>query len=129
MKSLTRTLTLPWGVGRMPADLRDKFGETVGSGSGLAADLKTWVRDGDSYRGTIYMLPDRGYNVTGTTDFRARLYKLSIVFKPTENPGALSADARQSGVTATLADTILLTDAEGQSLTGLDPSQGGVRRA
>jgi hypothetical protein len=28
------------------------------------------------------MLPDRGYNITGTTDFRARLYKLSIDLRP-----------------------------------------------
>ena len=28
------------GVGRIPADLLDKFGETFGSGSGIAADLK-----------------------------------------------------------------------------------------
>src|ERR1700683_1759997 len=53
-------------VGRLPADLRDKFGETVGSGSGLAANPKTWSRARHRYRGTIYMLPDRGYNVSGS---------------------------------------------------------------
>src|SRR5215470_6305489 len=91
------------GVGRLPADLRDKFGETVGSGSGLAADLKTWTLSGEGYQGVFYLLPDRGYNVTGTTDFRARLYKLSIDFKPTDNPSALPAEARQKTVAATLA--------------------------
>src|SRR5215510_14318881 len=76
------------GVGRLPADLRDRFGETVGSGSGLAADPKTWTRSGEGYQGVFYLLPDRGYNVTGTTDFRARLYKLSIDFKPSYDPSA-----------------------------------------
>src|SRR5689334_7908503 len=48
------------GVGRLPAGLRDKFGETFGSGSGLAADLKLWTRTSAGYSGVIYMLPDRG---------------------------------------------------------------------
>lgn len=63
------------GVGRIPADQRDKFGETFGSGSGMAADLTTWKKTSDGYNGTFYLLPDRGYNVAGTTDYRARLYK------------------------------------------------------
>jgi hypothetical protein len=66
------------GVGRIPADQRDQFGETFGSGSGIAADLKTWTKAGDTYSGTFYLLPDRGYNVVGSTDYRARLYKLSL---------------------------------------------------
>jgi hypothetical protein len=59
------------GVGRLRADLRDKLGETFGSGSGMAVDPKSWTRVGASYRGTFYLLPDRGYNVTGTIDYRA----------------------------------------------------------
>src|SRR5690348_1372761 len=66
-------------VGRIPADLRDKFGETFGSGSGMAVDVKSWKRDGAAYSGTVYLLPDRGYNVTGTIDYRSRLNKLSVV--------------------------------------------------
>jgi hypothetical protein len=117
------------GVGRLPADLRDQFGETVGSGSGLAADVKTWARAGDGYRGTFYLLPDRGYNVAGSTDFRARLYKLSIDFKPPADPASMPVAARQKTVDAKLVETILLKEANGKSLTGLDPSEGGVRPA
>ena len=51
------------GVGRLPSDLRDKFGETFGSGSGIAVDPRSWVRTPTGYQGTLYMLPDRGYNV------------------------------------------------------------------
>lgn len=101
------------GVGRMPADLRDQFGETVGSGSGLAVDPGSWIRTPQGYQGVFYMLPDRGYNVAGTTDFRARLYKLAIIFNPPPDPVALPAEARQKTVTATLTDTILLKDAAG----------------
>ena len=65
------------GVGRLPADMKDKFGETFGSGSGLAVDMKSWTKTADGYRGTFFVLPDRGYNVEGTTDYRARLNKIT----------------------------------------------------
>jgi hypothetical protein len=115
------------GVGRLPADLRDKFGETFGSGSAIAVDPKSWVRTPTGYQGTFYMLPDRGFNVTGTSDYRARINKLFITFTPLDDPAAVPVAQRQNSVAATLTDTILLTDAAGQSLTGLDPD--GIRRA
>ena len=115
------------GVGRLPSDLRDKFGETFGSGSAIAVDPKSWVRTATGYQGTFYMLPDRGYNVTGTSDYRARINKLFITFKPLDDPTSVPIGERQTRVEATLTDTILLTDAAGQSLTGLDPDS--IRRA
>jgi hypothetical protein len=117
------------GVGRLPADLRDKLGETFGSGSGLAADPKSWMLTPDGYRGTFYLLPDRGYNVGGTTDYRARLNTLSVTFKPLPDPEAVPVEQRQNSVVATLTDTMLLTDPAGEPLTGLDPIENGVRRA
>jgi hypothetical protein len=117
------------GAGRIPADLRDKFGETFGSGSSLAVAPRSWTRTSDGYQGTFYMLPDRGWNVTGTADYRARLNKLAITFKPADASAAMPVGDRQRSVVATLADTILLTDAAGEPLTGLDPVEGGIRRA
>ena len=38
------------GVGRLPSDLRDKFGETFGSGSAIAVDPKSWVRTPAGYQ-------------------------------------------------------------------------------
>jgi hypothetical protein len=111
------------GVGRIPADLRDQYGETVGSGSGLTVDPKSWERTAQGYRGVFYLLPDRGYNVAGTTDFRARFYKLDVVFDPPADSAALPIAERQQIVNAKLSGTILLTDGSGQSLTGLDASQ------
>ena len=115
------------GVGRLPADLRDKFGETFGSGSAIAVDPTSWTRTSAGYQGTFYMLPDRGWNVSGTTDYRARLNKLAITFKPLDDPQAVPLAQRQQSVTATLIDTILLTDAAGEPLTGLDAD--GIRPA
>jgi hypothetical protein len=117
------------GVGRLPADLRDKFGETFGSGSGLAVDPTTWTRTSVGYQGTFYMLPDRGYNVGGTNDYRARLNKLAVTFTPLPDPAAVPVADRQNSVATTLADTFLLTDSSGESLTGLDPIEGGIRAA
>ena len=96
------------GVGRIPADHRDKFGETFGSGSGLAADVTSWRRTANGYKGTFYLLPDRGYNVSGTTNYRTRFYKLSITFKPVVNPAAIPERSRQSSVVATVIDASLL---------------------
>ena len=111
-------------VGRLAADLRDRFGETVGSGSGLAANPKTWSRAGRRYHGTIYMLPDRGYNITGSIAFRARLYKLGAVLKVPSRPASMPDAARQRTLRLKLTGTMLLRDANGLPLTGLDPVDG-----
>jgi hypothetical protein len=116
-------------VGRLPADLRDKFGETFGSGSGLAADLKSWTRTPDGYRGKLYMLPDRGYNIEGTLAYRARLNTITFTLTPPVDPSAMPDAERQHSLKMTLADTMLLRDANGLPLTGLDPTVDGVRAA
>lgn len=106
------------GVGRIPAAQRDKFGETFGSGSGMSLDVAGWTHDAGTYKGSLWLLPDRGYNVAGTTDYRPRLNTIGIEFTPAA-PGA--AGQEQTGVKATLADTLLLTDDKGTDATGLDP--------
>ena len=70
------------GVGRIPSNQRDKFGETFGSGSGMAIDQAGWAKDGSGYKGTIWLLPDRGYNAVGTTDYRERVNTLTVEFTP-----------------------------------------------
>jgi hypothetical protein len=117
------------GVGRLASDLRDKFGETFGSGSGLAADPKTWLRAADGYHGSLYMLPDRGYNIAGTLAYRARLNRLTFVLNPPADPSGMPVDARQRTLALTLADTMLLREVNGLPLTGLDPLVGGIRSA
>src|SRR3977135_148067 len=112
------------GVGRVPSDLRDKFGETFGSGSGIAVDPRSWVKTPTGYQGTLYMLPDRGYNIGGTSDYRARLHRLfllparvflmggtsayparlnkfPVTLNPLDNPAAVPEAERQKSVVAT----------------------------
>ncbi|MBZ9812913.1 esterase-like activity of phytase family protein [Mesorhizobium sp. CA7] len=112
------------GIGRIPANQKDKFGETFGSGSGMAIDTKSWTREVATYRGSLWLLPDRGYNVVGTTDYRPRLNTISVELAPTAPGAAPAAGQEQSGVKATLADTMLLTDDKGADATGLDPLNG-----
>ncbi|EJZ18411.1 esterase-like activity of phytase family protein [Rhizobium sp. Pop5] len=116
------------GVGRIPANQRDKFGETFGSGSGMAIDPAAWSRDGASYKGTLYLLPDRGYNAAGTVDYRLRLNTISIDLTPTAPGAAPQAGKEQSGVDAKLVDSMLFLDDKGGDMTGLDP-ESGVRPA
>lgn len=106
------------GVARIAANKLDQYGETLGgSGSGIALDLKSWRRDywTGAYRGTLHMLPDRGWNTQGTTDFRGRLQRFDFTFQPfyganTANQNQLRLHYRSS----------LLFD--GGKTTGLDPS-------
>ncbi|RWN30204.1 MAG: hypothetical protein EOR97_17700 [Mesorhizobium sp.] len=116
------------GVGRIPAAQRDKFGETFGSGSGMSIDTSGWTHEAAGYKGSLWLLPDRGYNVDGTTDYRPRLNTVAIEFTPVAPGAAPAAGQQQTGVKATLADTMLLTDDKGADATGLDPLNG-VRAA
>jgi hypothetical protein len=115
-------------IGRMPASLKDKFGETFGSGSGMAFDTKSWKKDGEAYTGALWLLPDRGYNVEGTTDYNTRINRIELRLTPAVAGGAVAADKQQTGLEAKLADTVLLLDNQGKNMTGLDP-EAGVRAA
>ena len=78
-------------VGRIPANQRDKFGETFGSGSGMSVERSSWRRTATGYRGNFVLLPDRGYNVDGTTNYRARVNKLAIELTPYHGTAPLPA--------------------------------------
>ena len=112
-------------VARLPADAKDKQGDTLGGiGSGMAADLSSWKRDGDSYSGTLYMVPDRGWNTEGTLDFQGRVQVFDVKLAP--DYGA-EGPRQQSGLGLTYKDSILLHEADGTATTGLDPTD--VRKA
>jgi hypothetical protein len=109
-------------VGRMPANLRDSFGETFGSGSGMAFDPASWKRTATGYTGSLLLLPDRGYNVDGTSDYRVRVNRITIELTPMK--GSLPPAQAQATLKATLEKTTLLTDERGEPMTGLDPLSG-----
>jgi hypothetical protein len=110
------------GFGRIPASTKDKFGESFGSGSAMAVDTTKWTRGADgAYGGTVYLLPDRGYNVEGTTDYQGRLNALSLTLKPVAAGGT---DPDQKSIDARLVDSLMFTDDKGQPFSGLDPIDG-----
>lgn len=106
------------GVARIPAAARDAQGETLGGfGSGMMLVPGSWRHSGPSYQARVYMLPDRGWNTAGTTDFRARLQAFDLSLLPDDgNPGT------EGQLTLTYRKTLLLTDNKGAPTTGLDAS-------
>ena len=111
------------GVARIPSTAVDDFGETLGGvGSGMAIDLKKWKKRHDgTYTGTLYMIPDRGWNTQGTTDFRGRLQRFDITLNPFYGAGP----AGQNQLTVRYRNSIIFYTWGGQPTTGLDPS--GIR--
>lgn len=115
------------GVGRLPANLKDGFGETFGSISGLWASAADWSRDGNTYTGRFLAAPDRGYNVAGTIDYAPRLNRLDVVFTPAAL-GAAGLPQNQLALTLTNSTRLYETLPGGgvQLFSGLDPRPGGV---
>ena len=70
--------------------------------SGMAIDPASWRRTATGYEGTVFLLPDRGYNVEGTTDYRSRLNIVKVVLTPADAGATPSADTQQTGVAANL---------------------------
>lgn len=117
------------GAGRLDANTLDFRGETLGSFSGMAIDLRSWRRNPDgSYSSTIYTLPDRG-PFDGAIDYRNRVHTHSILFNPLTGTGALPQSASsQSQVRITPTGGFTLTDANGLEMTGRDPGASTVTR-
>lgn len=109
------------GVARVPADALDFMGDTLGSMSGMAIAPGTWRKDGDTYRATLYSLPDRGRNSPDEgeyVDYASRLIAFDLAFVP--------------GQAFTLTPTgggIALKDFEGRPTTGADPADGTLVEA
>jgi hypothetical protein len=108
------------GYGFTPSDARDKFGDTAGGiGSSAAIDPNSWKKSGNTYTGTLWALPDRGWNTEGTLNFQPRVHKFGITFTP--NPSASASKPAKPNLQLTYQDTIRFTDPAGNPLTGLDP--------
>lgn len=118
------------GTVRLPADLHDFNGETLGSFSGLAIDLSTWrLGANGGYTANLYTLPDRGPNNIGgftTTNYAARLNKFALVFNPYTGTTALASNVQQG--TLTPNGGFLLRDTTGALFTGRDPQSSVIVR-
>ncbi len=103
------------GVARVPADVLDFLGDTLGSMSGMAIVPGTWRKTDTTYRATLYSLPDRGRNSPDEgeyVDYANRLIAFDLTFEP-----GRSFTLRPFG-------GIPLSDFEGRRTTGADPGDG-----
>jgi hypothetical protein len=108
------------GFGKLPSDLRDKFGDTIGQGSAAAFDKNSLKFKNGVYEGIVWGLPDRGWNTEGTQNTQSRIHKFSVTFTPVD---ATVAKPSSPNVKLTYLDTVLFTAPNGTPLTGLDPTE------
>ena len=107
------------GVGNFSSSALDSRGDTLGSFSSFKIDTNTWRKNLDgSYSGTLYTLPDRGYNVGGLIDYAARIQKFDLSFTPDYTTGNVT----QTQLSLTFKGTTTITDFNGNTTTALNPS-------
>ncbi len=107
------------GVGVFATNVIDGRGDTFGSFSSFKVDHNTWRRHANgSYSGTLYALPDRGYNVAGLIAYPARIQQMALSFTPDYTANTVS----QTQMTLALQRTISITDFAGQTTTAVDPT-------
>lgn len=114
------------GFGTLASDARDKFGDTLaGLGSSIVVDKTSWKKNGDTWSGLLYALPDRGWNTQGSINYNPRVHKLTVKFTP--NPAATVAKPGNQNIKFKYLDTILLRGPDGAPTTGLDgDAKGGL---
>jgi hypothetical protein len=118
-------------AGSLPAGTIDFLGDTLGSFSSLMIEPGSWKRDGDTYTGVLWTLPDRGRNDPEHNvffDYRGRLHRFRFSMKL---PGAgIAAKAAPTnglangGVSLVVDGGRVLRDFGGKPFTGAEPGNG-----
>lgn len=138
-------------AGSLPAGTIDFLGDTLGSFSSLMIEPGSWKREGDTYTGVLWTLPDRGRNDPEHNvffDYRGRLHRFRFTMKvaepttkmreparpamPAERgagasaPSAFAAEAAPTrGVVSLVVDGGReLRDFDGKPFTGAEPAKG-----
>ena len=107
------------GVGSFSSSTIDGLGDTLGSFSSFKVDTNTWRKNADgSYAGSLYTLPDRGYNVAGLIDYAARIQKFDLSFTPDYTTNTVG----QTQLTLTFKGTTKITDFNGNATTAVNPT-------
>ena len=113
------------GYGFIPSRFRDKYGDTMGGfGSAIAIDQASWTKTGvNTYTGTLWAIPDRGWNTVGTLNFQNRIHKIGISL--TIQPNATASTPSTPNLKLTYEDSILFTDPAHHPTTGIDANVDG----
>ncbi len=110
------------GVGVFAANTLDSLGDTLGSFSSFKVDLSSWRRSSNgSYTGSLFTLPDRGYNVAGLIAYSARVQKFDLSFTPDYTTNVVA----QTQLSLTFRGTTALTDFNGNTSTAVNPTGTG----
>ncbi|KAL2018114.1 hypothetical protein VTK56DRAFT_1244 [Thermocarpiscus australiensis] len=104
------------GFGSLPSDARDQYGDTISFGSAMST--KDWKKAGGKYKGTMYGLPDRGWNTNGTQNTVPRVHVFQITFSPAES--ATASHPAKPNIEFQYQKSILLSGPDGTPMTGLD---------
>jgi hypothetical protein len=108
------------GVGNFSSSTLDSRGDTLGSFSSFKIDTTSWRKNANgSYSGTLYTLPDRGYNVGGLIDYAARIQKFDLSFTPDYTT---ASNAGQNQLTLAFKGTTTIIDFNGNTTTALNPT-------
>ncbi|KAH8678100.1 esterase-like activity of phytase-domain-containing protein [Xylariales sp. PMI_506] len=108
------------GYGYIVSNATDKYGDTVGGiGSAIHLEKSSWKKTcNGSYIGTLWTLPDRGWNTEGTLNFQSRVHKWRITFTPA--PNATLDSPSPPNLLFQYQDTVLFKGPDGTPTTGLD---------
>lgn len=108
--------------GQLPANALDVTGDTLGGlGSAMALKPGSWQKlTNGSFAGTLYVHPDRGYNIDKTVDYQARHHTIDFVLTPYEKKKKLTFEDAQATLQVAYTGTILKTERDGKKTTGLD---------
>ncbi|GJJ08810.1 hypothetical protein Clacol_003029 [Clathrus columnatus] len=108
--------------GLIPAAFQDSTGNTFGGvGSAIAIERGTWTQNDDgSYSGSLIVQPDRGFNVDGTVNYQGRQHIVDFVLTPYYDTIPLSFNASQQTLALNYRSSLLYTERQGKTTTGLD---------
>ncbi|KAG8956579.1 hypothetical protein FRC04_000057 [Tulasnella sp. 424] len=109
--------------GYIPANARDSTGDTLGGlGSAIALKLGSFAKASNgTFKGTLVVQPDRGYNVDTTVDYQGRQHHVNFVLKPYYGSSPLSFADAATTLQLSYKKTILYKERQGKATTGLDP--------
>ncbi|KJV37395.1 hypothetical protein VI08_00190 [Luteibacter yeojuensis] len=117
-------------TGVLPAGTIDFLGDTLGSFSSLAIEPGTWKREGDTYTGVLWTLPDRGRNEPEHNlffDYAGRVNRFRFTMKVRSSVGA-DASAIPGAITLIPDGGLELRDFRGRPFTGAEPGTGTTKQ-
>ncbi|ORY64412.1 esterase-like activity of phytase-domain-containing protein [Pseudomassariella vexata] len=113
------------GYGFVISDAVDKFGDTLGGlGSAIHLEKGSWSKlSNGSYTGTLWTMPDRGWNTQGTLNFQPRVHKFTVAFHPA--PNATVENHSPPNLALSYLDTVRFSGPDDTPCTGLDGDVSG----